>query len=51
MTKNDIDGCAPYEPIAGLCMSRTDPEENVMADGAVRREHDLIGEADVPAGA
>jgi aspartate ammonia-lyase len=54
MTKNDIDGCAPcadYEPIADLCTSRAQLEENVMADGAVRREHDLIGEADVPAGA
>jgi aspartate ammonia-lyase len=52
MTKNDIDGVcalsADYEPNGGVCATRAHPVQNVMVDGATRREHDLIGEADIP---
>src|SRR5262245_3352396 len=57
MTKNKIDkDCAlsaDSEPNGGLYAARTHLVENVIVDGATatRREHDLIGKADVPADA
>ncbi len=58
MTKNDFDDdCAlgaGYELADRLCTARAglaDLKENPMVRATTRREHDLLGEADVPAGA